>query len=123
MNNNLDKLAEKLAKDIEKDIFKSLSDTRFDKINAMTTTNKQQPFDFDDIEKLITTANKIKQEASDKLYNNLKDKTFIVPSESSKWMLYEALEQEIGNRAYELDVRVSNEVDDIMVVDSKYFDK
>src|SRR6056297_728317 len=109
MSNNLDKLAEKLAKDIEKEIFDKLMD-----ISTTTTTcTKQQPFDFDDIEKLITTANKIKKEASNKLYNSLKDKVFIVPSGSSKWMLYEALEQEIGNRAYELDVRVSNEVDDI----------
>src|SRR6056297_1292771 len=117
MNNNLDKLAEKLAKDIEKEIFNELMDVSTS-TNTSTTT---QPFDFDDIERLITTANKIKQEASDKLYEISKDKIFIVPSESFKWMLYEALEHEIGNRAYDLDMRVSNEVDDIMVVDNKYF--
>ena len=119
MNSNLDKLSNKLAKNIKKGIINELMDTA----TSTNTCSTTQSFDFDEIEKLIATAKNIKKEASDKLYNNLKDKVFIVPSESSKWMLYEALEQEIGNRAYELDVRVSNEVDDIMVVDSKYFDK
>ena len=119
MNSNLDKLSNKLAKNIKKGIINELMDTA----TSTNTCSTTQSFDFDEIEKLIATAKNIKKEASDKLYNNLKDKVFIVPSESSKLVLYEALKNQIGNRAYWLNIKVSYEVDNIIVIDSKYFDK
>jgi hypothetical protein len=123
MNTKIEEIAKKISDDKEKELLESiLNQSTSATTTADVSATTSQPFTFEEIEELITTANKIKKEISDQLYEKLKTKIFIVPSESSKFMLYESLEDEVGARAWDLDVMVSDEADDIIIVNKRWFE-